>query len=93
MGFRLCKITQEKTPGVAVSIKSAKSYEDIAAVAQNLADAIKKDNILKDARSDLSMNQKSFHVKILREPLAALGIDEKSLSIALQTFRRPHAPF
>jgi multidrug efflux pump len=86
IGLSALRDESGQNSGVAVAIKSAKSYEDIAVVAQNLVDAIKKDDFLKDARSDLNLNQKTFSVEILREPLAALGIDQKSLSIALQTF-------
>ena len=86
IGLSALQDNSGENAGVAVAIKSAKSYEEIAVVAQNLADAIRKDDILKDARSDLNMNQKTFSIEILREPLAALGIDEKSLSVALQTF-------
>jgi len=86
IGLSALQDSSGENASVAIAIKSAKSYDDIALVAQNLADALRKDDFLKDARSDLNMNQKTFSVEILREPLAALGIDEKTLSIALQTF-------
>lgn len=72
--------------GIAIAIKSVGTYEELEAVSQKLADVLIKDGVLKDARSDLNMNEKAYSIKMLREPLAALDIDEKTVSLALQTY-------
>ncbi|HXW60069.1 MAG TPA: efflux RND transporter permease subunit, partial [Myxococcota bacterium] len=71
---------------IAVALKSAKSYEELEGIAHKLVEQLRKDNVLKDARSDLNLSHKAYSIEILREPLAALGIDEKAISIALQIF-------
>ncbi len=71
---------------VVVALKSVGSYEDLDAIAQKLAQRIREDNILEDARSDLDMNEKSYSIKVQRAALAALGVDEKTVSMALQTY-------
>lgn len=71
---------------IVVAIRSTKSYQDIEAVASLLSSKISVDGILKDAHSDLNMNQKSIAIDLKPEALASLGIDEKSISIAVQTF-------
>lgn len=86
IGLAALRDSSQENASVAVAIKSAKSYEEIEAAAQKLSEALQKDDFLKDARSDLNMSQKAFGVEVNREAMAALGIDEKSLSQALQTF-------
>jgi len=71
---------------VMVALKTVGSYEDLDAIAQKLVLKMQKDGVLVDPRSDFNMNEKSYSVKLLREPMAALGIDEKAISIALQTY-------
>jgi multidrug efflux pump len=71
---------------VAVALKSAKSYQEIEAIATALSQKISEDGLLKDAHSDLNMNQKSLAIDIKREALAALGIEEKVVSMTVQTY-------
>lgn len=71
---------------VAIAIKTVGSYEELEVVTQGLSDTIQKDGILKDARSDLDMNEKAYSIKMLSEPMSALGVDERTVSIALQTY-------
>lgn len=77
--------SHERAP-VVIALKTAGDYQQLDAVAQKLLEGIRKDKILVDARSDLNMNEKAYSVEILREPLKDLGIDEKAVSIALQTY-------
>jgi multidrug efflux pump len=86
IGLEALQDNAKDNSNIGVTIKSSKSYETIFEVAQNLADALQKDNFLKDAHTDLNLSEKAFSIEILREPLSALGINEKSLSILLQTF-------
>lgn len=85
-GLSALKDENNEDASIAVALKSAKSYEELEAIANALVETISEGNILKDARSDLNMNQKAYSIEILREPMAALGIDEKMLSVAIQIF-------
>jgi multidrug efflux pump len=71
---------------IAVALKSTKSYKELEAIANKLAESLREGDVLKEVRSDLDMNQKAFSIEIEREPAAALGIDEKAISLALQIF-------
>lgn len=71
---------------IVVALKSVGTYEDLEVVATKLAEKMRQDGVLIDSRSDLNMNQKAFSIKMLREPVAALGIDEKSVSLTLQAY-------
>lgn len=71
---------------LAIALKSATSYQELNLIAQTLVNQIIADNKLTDARSDLNLNELSFAIDINRESLDALGIEEKSLSMALQSF-------
>lgn len=71
---------------IVVALKTVGSYDDLEMIAQQLSDKMRKDGVLVNPHSDLNMNEKAYGIKMLREPLAALGIDEKILSIALQTY-------
>jgi multidrug efflux pump len=71
---------------VVVALKSVGSYEELDEISQRLVDRMRKDNVLIDARSDLDMNEKSYSIKVERASLAALGVDEKTVSLALQAY-------
>lgn len=86
IGLSALKDEGAENASVAVALKSAKSFEELELASHHLADEIRKEGVLEDVRSDLNMSQKAYAIEILREPLAALGVDEKSISIILQTF-------
>jgi multidrug efflux pump len=86
VGLSALEDTSHDRANIALALMSVGSYERLEAVAQELVNAMHKDGIVKDARSDLDMNEKSYSIKMLREPLAALGIDEKMVSLALQIY-------
>lgn len=71
---------------VVVAIKSSKSYAEIEAIATALSTRLGAGSVLKDVHTDLNMNQKSIAIDLNREYLAALGIEEKNISIAVQVF-------
>lgn len=71
---------------IVVAIKSVGSYEDLEMIAHNLVEKMRADGILIDARSDLNMDQKAYSIKMMREPVATLGIDERAVSLTLQTY-------
>lgn len=71
---------------VVVALRSVGTYEELDVIAQKLADRLRNDNFLIDARSDLDMNEKAYSIKVQRNTLAALGVDEKTVSLALQTY-------
>lgn len=75
-----------------VTLKTAGTYEELAQVGQKLVERLNKENILKDVRKNLNMDQKSLRIKINREAMQALGIDEKALSLALQTYADRMSP-
>ncbi|MCA9508132.1 MAG: efflux RND transporter permease subunit [Myxococcales bacterium] len=70
---------------IVVAIKSPKSYVEIERIASALSERFGNDGILKDAHSDLNMNQLSIAVVLKREALTQLNISEKNISMALQT--------
>lgn len=71
---------------VVIALKSVGTFEELEVVAQRLVDKMRQDNVLIDARSDLDMNEKAYAIKMQREPLAMLGVEEKTVSLALQTY-------
>lgn len=85
-GLDALKDDSNENAEVVLALKSSGSYEDLDKVARELVDAMRKDGIVVDARSDLDINEKAYSIKLLKEPLAYLGIDEKMVSMALQTY-------
>ena len=72
--------------GIALSLRSNKSYEEINHVAQAVVDQIAKSQVLQDAHTDFNLDKKAFNVILKREPMSALGVLESDVSVALQTF-------
>lgn len=85
-GLEVLKDDSNENAGVVVALKTVGSYDELEEISQRLAERIRNDNLLVDARSDLDMNEKAYSIKIYREPAAALGIDEKAVSMALQAY-------
>lgn len=71
---------------VRISLRTVGTYEDLDAVAQKLVTVLDKDKVLIEARSDLDMNEKAYTISMLRESQAFLGVDEKTVSTAIQAF-------
>src|SRR5579871_2169683 len=71
---------------VMVALKTVGPYERLDVIAKKLVERLQKDGLLINPHYDLNMDEKAYSIKILREPLSALGIDEKAISIALQTY-------
>lgn len=71
---------------VEISLRTVGSYEELDRIAQKLVTAIGKDKVLIEARSDLDMNEKAYSVSLLRESQAFLGVDEKTVSTAIQAY-------
>lgn len=63
-----------------------RSYENLEELSSKLSEQIAKDGLLEDAHTDLNMDEKSLAITLNREALSALGIDEKAVSIAVQSF-------
>lgn len=71
---------------IVLALKSSKAYEELEAIASKLSEKFVADDFLIDARSNFNMNQKALSVSLLREPMAALGISEQAISMALQSY-------
>jgi multidrug efflux pump len=77
---------------IAVSLKSAKSFDELEKASQAFLDRLKLDGVIIEAQKDLNMNQKFLDIKLERDAMAALGIEEKAVSSALQTYSDRMAP-
>ncbi len=86
IGIEALEDDEHDNASIVIALRSVRSYEDLEALASKLSAQLEKDGLLKDVRSDLNMDQKSLAIDINREALSALGIEEKSVSIAVQSF-------
>lgn len=71
---------------IRISLKTVGTYEDLDAVAQKLLTEIENDKVLIEARTDLDLSEKAYTISMLRESQAFLGVDEKTVSMAIQAY-------
>jgi multidrug efflux pump len=86
VGLSALDDNSQDRPDVSVALKTVGTYEELDEVAQKLIAEINKEQVLVEARSDLDMNEKAYSITMLREPQAYLGIDEKTVSVAVQAY-------
>ena len=71
---------------IVLALKTVGSYENLDEAAKKIVEIMRKDGVLVEPRSDFDLNQKAYSIKIHKEMMQALGVDEKAISVALQTY-------
>lgn len=85
-GLEILQDDSHDNAQVVIALKSTGSYQDLYNIAQNLVAAINQDQVLVNARADLEINKNAYSIKPLQKEMSYLGIDEKMISLSLQTF-------